>query len=116
MKLQYRDWVNETSEQLVQRIAAETEKTASDELIRKVYSLAEDNKHIHEKQCFNLYPATNVMNPKAEKLLSAGIGSPPIVFEMKVTLFSPDFRLLIFPYLFDWDALITTTYFSSLKS
>ena len=77
MKLQYRDWVNETSEQLVQRIAAETEKTASDELIRKVNSLAEDNKHIHEKQCFNLNPATNVMNPKAEKLLSSGIGSRP---------------------------------------
>ena len=77
MKLQYRDWVNETSEQLVQRIVAETEKTASDELIRKVNSLAEDNKHIHEKQCFNLNPATNVMNPKAEKLLSSGIGSRP---------------------------------------
>ena len=77
MNLQHRDWVNETSEQLVQRIAAETEKTASAELIRKINSLAEDNKHIHEKQCFNLNPATNVMNPKAEKLLSSGIGSRP---------------------------------------
>lgn len=77
MKLQHRDWVNETSEQLVQRIAAETEKTTSAELISKVNSLAEDNKNIHEKQCFNLNPATNVMNPKAEKLLSSGIGSRP---------------------------------------
>ena len=77
MKLQHRDWVNETSEQLVQRIAAETEKTTSAELISKVNSLAEENKNIHEKQCFNLNPATNVMNPKAEKLLSSGIGSRP---------------------------------------
>ena len=77
MKLQHRDWVNETSEELVQRIAAGTQKTASAELIDKINGLAEDNKHIHEKQCFNLNPATNVMNPKAEKLLSSGIGSRP---------------------------------------
>ena len=77
MKLQCRDWVNETSEQLVQRIAIATENSASAELIAKINNLAEDNKHIHEKQCFNLNPATNVMNPKAEKLLSSGIGSRP---------------------------------------
>ena len=77
MKLQRRDWVNETSEQLVQRIAIATENSASAELIAKINNLAEDNKHIHEKQCFNLNPATNVMNPKAEKLLSSGIGSRP---------------------------------------
>ena len=77
MKLQFRNWVNETSEQLVQKIASETENTASADLIRKVNRLAEDNKYIHEKQCFNLNPATNVMNPKAENLLSSGIGSRP---------------------------------------
>ena len=77
MKLQHRGWVNETSEQLVQRIASETKTTASAELIDKINGLAEENKNIHEKQCFNLNPATNVMNPKAEKLLSSGIGSRP---------------------------------------
>ena len=77
MKLQHRNWVHETSEQLVQRIASQTETTASAELIDKINGLAEENKNIHEKQCFNLNPATNVMNPKAEKLLSSGIGSRP---------------------------------------
>ena len=77
MKLQHRDWVHKTSEQLVQRIASQTEKTTSAELIDKINGLAEENKNIHEKQCFNLNPATNVMNPKAEKLLSSGIGSRP---------------------------------------
>ena len=77
MKLQHRDWVHKTSEQLVQRIASQTETTASAELIDKINGLAEENKNIHEKQCFNLNPATNVMNPKAEKLLSSGIGSRP---------------------------------------
>jgi glycine hydroxymethyltransferase len=32
---------------------------------------------IHEEECFNLNPATNVMNPRAEALLSSGIGSRP---------------------------------------
>ena len=77
MKLQHRDWVHETSEQLVQRMASETETTASAELIDKIIGLADDNKKIHKNQCFNLNPATNVMTPKAEKLLSSGIGSRP---------------------------------------
>ena len=36
-----------------------------------------ENRDIHERDCVNLNPATNVMNPKAEALLAAGIGSRP---------------------------------------
>jgi glycine hydroxymethyltransferase len=32
---------------------------------------------IHERACFNLNPATNVMNPRAEAALAAGLGSRP---------------------------------------
>ncbi len=35
------------------------------------------NRVIHEVQCVNLNPATNVMNPRAEAALSAGLGSRP---------------------------------------
>ena len=35
------------------------------------------SKRIHERDCFNLNPATNVMNPRAEALLAAGLGSRP---------------------------------------
>lgn len=35
------------------------------------------NREIHDQDCFNLNPATNVMNPRAEAALSAGIGSRP---------------------------------------
>ena len=77
MTLKQRNWVNSTSEALVQRIATETASQTSDILLDRINSLADANRDIHEKQCFNLNPATNVMNPKAERLLSSGIGSRP---------------------------------------
>jgi glycine hydroxymethyltransferase len=43
----------------------------------RIEALADQNRLIHEKQCFNLNPATNVMNPRAEALLASGIGSRP---------------------------------------
>jgi glycine hydroxymethyltransferase len=33
------------------------------------------NRSIHERDCLNLNPATNVMNPRAEAALSAGLGT-----------------------------------------
>jgi glycine hydroxymethyltransferase len=42
-----------------------------------VDSLIERNRLIHEVECLNLNPATNVMNPRAEAALSAGLGSRP---------------------------------------
>ena len=32
---------------------------------------------IHERDCFNLNPATNAISPKAEALLASGVGSRP---------------------------------------
>ncbi|HAW47019.1 MAG TPA: serine hydroxymethyltransferase, partial [Roseovarius sp.] len=34
-------------------------------------------RRIHDDECFNLNPATNVMNPRAEALLASGLGSRP---------------------------------------
>ena len=42
-----------------------------------VESLIARNREIHEVECINLNPATNVMNPRAEAALSAGLGSRP---------------------------------------
>ncbi len=42
-----------------------------------VESLIARNRHIHEVECINLNPATNVMNPRAEAALAAGLGSRP---------------------------------------
>ncbi|WP_170774097.1 serine hydroxymethyltransferase [Ruegeria lacuscaerulensis] len=77
MTLAQRNWVPETSETLIQDIANKAASTTSADLLARVQTLAERNRVIHEEECFNLNPATNVMNPKAEALLSSGIGSRP---------------------------------------
>ena len=43
----------------------------------RVAGLTERNREIHERECINLNPATNVMNPRAEAAVSAGLGSRP---------------------------------------
>lgn len=77
MTLAERHWVPSTSETLVQDIARKTSTATSECLLARIEALAEKNRMIHEEECFNLNPATNVMNPKAEALLSSGIGSRP---------------------------------------
>ncbi len=77
MKLERRDWVPEASETLVQDLANKFSSSSSGLLMDRLTFLASLNKKIHEKDSFNLNPATNVMNPKAEAFLSCGIGSRP---------------------------------------
>ncbi len=77
MTLAQRDWVPTASEALVQDIAKKAASASSDDLMARIEHLADENRRIHEQECFNLNPATNVMNPKAEALLSSGIGSRP---------------------------------------
>jgi glycine hydroxymethyltransferase len=77
MQLERRAWVPEPCEDRVTAIAAATAAADSAALIARIEALAEENRRIHERECFNLNPATNVMNPRAEALLSSGIGSRP---------------------------------------
>ena len=77
MTLVLRDWVPAASETLIQDIATKAASTSSGDLLARIEHLADENRRIHEKECFNLNPATNVMNPRAEALLSSGIGSRP---------------------------------------
>src|SRR5689334_18664806 len=43
----------------------------------RIAGLVERNREIHERECINLNPATNVMNPRAEAAMAAGVGSRP---------------------------------------
>jgi glycine hydroxymethyltransferase len=72
-----RDWVPEVCEDYISSIAARVAGFSSDEVERELLTLAGENRRIHEGDCVNLNPATNAMNPKAEALLSAGLGSRP---------------------------------------
>ncbi|QYX57343.1 aminotransferase class I/II-fold pyridoxal phosphate-dependent enzyme [Roseovarius sp. SCSIO 43702] len=77
MTLQRRDWVPQDSEALVQSIATRTAGQDSDTILARLDTLVAENRRIHERECFNLNPATNVMNPRAEAMLAAGLGSRP---------------------------------------
>jgi glycine hydroxymethyltransferase len=72
-----RDWVPQASEDYILRIAAETAGQPLDVVEARIAELTTENRRIHERDCVNLNPATNVMNPKAEAALSAGLGARP---------------------------------------
>ncbi len=72
-----RQWVPVPSEARVADIIASATSQPSSQIAARLHALAEQNRDIHERECFNLNPATNVMNPRAEAMLAAGIGSRP---------------------------------------
>ena len=75
--LSHRPWVPAPSEALVQSIAADVAGTPPEAIEQEIARLIARNRTIHEQQCVNLNPATNVMNPRAEAALSAGLGTRP---------------------------------------
>ncbi|MFN0262733.1 serine hydroxymethyltransferase [Tepidamorphus sp. 3E244] len=76
-KLARRGWVPDNCEDVVQAYATQTASATSRAIGARLEELAADNRRIHEQRCFNLNPATNTMNPRAEAMLSAGMGSRP---------------------------------------
>jgi glycine hydroxymethyltransferase len=72
--LQRRPWVPAHSEDLVQQIAAETAHTPTAGIDTELARLVQENHRIHDRDGINLNPASNVMNPRAEALLAAGLG------------------------------------------
>jgi glycine hydroxymethyltransferase len=62
------------------RIGATADAAAArgaDDQLAELDRLVAENHQIHDRDCFNLNPATNVMNPRAEAMLSAHLGSRP---------------------------------------
>jgi glycine hydroxymethyltransferase len=72
-----RDWVPEHCETYIQEIAHSTSQIHAEQISTRIESLINRNREIHERDCFNLNPATNVMNPRAEAVLAGGLGSRP---------------------------------------
>jgi glycine hydroxymethyltransferase len=72
-----RPWVPAGSEQYVRSLAAAAAETDPAQLQQRLRRLVAENRQIHNEQCINLNPATNVMNPTAEAMLSAGLSSRP---------------------------------------
>jgi len=70
-----RPWV--PTEAFVQSLAERTVRETSAEVDARLETLMVRNSEIHEQDCFNLNPATNIMNPRAEAALSRKLGSRP---------------------------------------
>ncbi|MBL1438112.1 MAG: aminotransferase class I/II-fold pyridoxal phosphate-dependent enzyme [Rhodobacteraceae bacterium] len=75
--LQKRGWVPAKTEAFISRIAAETAAAPSADIATRLEALATENEAIHLRDCFNLNPATNAINPRAAALLSRGLSERP---------------------------------------
>jgi glycine hydroxymethyltransferase len=71
-----RPWVPAACEDHVQGLAR-TAALPSAQVADRIEALIQANLQIHDQDCFNLNPATNVMNPRAEAALARGLGSRP---------------------------------------
>ncbi len=74
--LSFRPWVPQVAEAYIQGIAASA-AAPTGALRGRIQGLMEQNLQIHDQDCFNLNPATNVMNPAAEAALAMGMGARP---------------------------------------
>jgi glycine hydroxymethyltransferase len=72
-----RDWVAAGTEDAIRRLASRIAEAPADAIDVEIARLVNDNRAIHDRDCINLNPATNTMNPKAERLLSAGLSVRP---------------------------------------
>lgn len=72
-----RNWVPESCEQYIHTVAATVASQTADTIGNALNAWVAENRAIHERNCVNLNPATNVMNPRAEALLASGIASRP---------------------------------------
>ena len=72
-----RPWLPPEAESRVAAVSAGTASMSPIDLQHEVERLAAENHRIHDRDCLNLNPATNVMNPRAEALLAANLGSRP---------------------------------------
>ena len=72
--LQRRSWVPSPVEDHVQAIARSFASQPPQDLDERLHALVADNRRLHDEQGLNLNPASNVMNPRAEALMAAGLG------------------------------------------
>jgi glycine hydroxymethyltransferase len=72
-----REWLPSESQLRESQILAALDGAGSAAVANRVDALIDRNRVIHEVECVNLNPATNVMNPRAEAALASGLGSRP---------------------------------------
>jgi glycine hydroxymethyltransferase len=73
--LAHRNWVPADCETFIKAFADETSRLETTGVLAAIDHAIALNRATHEGDCVNLNPATNVMNPRAERALAAGLGS-----------------------------------------
>lgn len=73
--LKTQSWATPSSQSLISRIASQVDAKSGSEVQGWIEALAVENHRLHDIEGINLNPATNILNPRAEKLLSSGMGS-----------------------------------------
>ena len=68
-----RGWLTPVAQSREREILDGVTAADSDAVAATIASLIERNRVIHEDECINLNPASNVMNPRAEGALAAGL-------------------------------------------
>ena len=70
-----RTWLAPQSQEVVQSVLAKYISLDSNGIQNEIEALAKESHKIHDIDSINLNPATNILNPRAEALLSSGMGS-----------------------------------------
>ncbi|MCO5994253.1 serine hydroxymethyltransferase [Actinoallomurus rhizosphaericola] len=70
-----RPWVPAPSEERVREVSESVASRPVPAVLAALDGLVAENHRIHDVESINLNPATNVMNPRAEAMLAAGLGS-----------------------------------------
>ena len=70
-----RKWLSEVAQKRVIEVQDRIAQLEPNLLQNEIEILAKENHAIHDKNSINLNPATNVLNPRAEKILSTGLSS-----------------------------------------
>ncbi len=74
---EHRPWMSPVAAARTAALEAANAALPPAALARRIAQLAARTRAIHDADCFNLNPAANVMNPRAEALMAAGLGSRP---------------------------------------
>ena len=68
-----RSWLSTSAVAREREILDGLDLTALGDVDRRIHDLVDRNAEIHDRECINLNPASNVMNPRAEALLATGL-------------------------------------------
>lgn len=73
--LKTQNWATPASQEIISRIASQVDAKSGADVQSWIEELAQENHRLHDIEGINLNPATNILNPRAEKLLASGMGS-----------------------------------------